>query len=181
VLSTDDPEIAAVGATLGLDVPFLRPPELAADDTPMLAVLQHALDAVGDEFDALCLLQPTSPVRAEGLIDECIELLDSTGADAVATVMPVPQEHNPHWVYECGPDGSLHLSTGEHTPIGRRQDLPAAFHRDGSVYVFRPSFVHAGRPYGQNLRGVVVDPTRAVNIDDPDDWARAEALIERGR
>ena len=57
VLSTDDAEIAATGANLGLDVPFLRPPELATDEAPMLSVLQHALEAVEDEFDALCLLQ----------------------------------------------------------------------------------------------------------------------------
>src|SRR5690242_9753178 len=67
VLSTDDPEIAEVGRTCGLQVPFLRPAPLARDDTPMLPVVQHAVrwaeSAEGEHVDAVCLLQPTAPFR----------------------------------------------------------------------------------------------------------------------
>ena len=76
ILSTEDPEIAEVGRTCGLEVPFLRPPELARDDTPTLPVLQHAvrtLEAAGDHYDAVCLLQPTNPFRQSHDIDACIQ------------------------------------------------------------------------------------------------------------
>jgi CMP-N-acetylneuraminic acid synthetase len=178
VLSTEDETIAALGTDLGLEVPFLRPPELAGDDTPMLAVLQHAIDSLPEAFDAVCLLQPTSPLRPAGLIDRCITLLDSSGADAVVTMVPVPAEHNPHWVYVRDAGGRLRLSTGEANPIGRRQDLPTALHRDGSVYVLRTEGIRRGIPYGDHLEAVVLEPATSVNIDDLDDWARAEALLE---
>lgn len=180
VLTTDDEAIAEVGSAAGLEVPFLRPVELADDQTPMIAVLQHAITALPEEYDAVCLLQPTSPLRPEGLIDRCIELRDTSAADAVVTVLPVPAEHNPHWVYLEAPDGSLHLSTGAPAPISRRQDLPPAYHRDGSVYVFGSEAIREGNPYGERVEGVVLDPHRSVNIDDLDDWARAEALIRSG-
>src|SRR6266542_3101672 len=140
VLSTDDAEIAEVGRECGLDVPFLRPAELALDDTPTLPALQHAvgfLEARGDRFDYICLLQPTQPLRTAEDIDRCIDLLLSENLDAVVSVLPVPHQYNPHWVYFRRPDGSLRLSTGESAPIPRRQELPPAFHRDGSVYVTR--------------------------------------------
>lgn len=188
VLSTDDPAIARLGEELGLDVPFLRPAALAGDTTPMLAVLQHALDELdrldgpgGDgPWNAVCLLQPTSPFRPPGLVDRCVERFEATGADAVVTMVPVPPEHNPHWVYEPGPDGRLRLATGEAEPITRRQDLPPAYHRDGSVYVFAAAGVRAGRPYGTHVEAVLADPADVVNIDTPEDWARAEARWERG-
>src|SRR5262245_47339603 len=93
VLSTDDETIARVGRGCGLDVPFVRPAHLAEDATPMLPVVQHALqwfDDNGVRFDAVCLLQPTSPLRRAADIDHCIEMLDATGADSVVTVLPVP-------------------------------------------------------------------------------------------
>lgn len=182
VLSTEDPAIARLGEELGLEVPFLRPPSLAEDDTPMLAVLRHALDELegsdaGEPYEAVCLLQPTSPVRAPGLVDRCVERFEATGADAVVTMVPVPAEHNPHWVYVAGPDGRLVLATGDAEPLSRRQDLPPAWHRDGCVYVLSAAGIRAGRPYGDRVEAVVQDPDRLVNIDDLEDWARAETLL----
>lgn len=182
VLTTDDVEIAETGRRLGLDVPFLRPAELARDETPMLPVVQHALRRVEEEtgarFDAVCLLQPTNPLRSPGLIDACVGLLETSGADAVVTVLPVPAEHNPHWVYFSARDGALRLSTGEAAPVARRQDLPPAFHREGSVYVTRRD-VLLGRNslYGERLVGYELRPEHSVNIDDLEDWARAERLL----
>ena len=106
ILSTDDEEIAAVGRAAGLDVPFLRPAELADDHSPTLAVLQHAvrwLEERGERYDAVCLLQPTNPLRTAVTIDACIARLVDTAADAVVTVLRVPAEYNPHWVYFAGP------------------------------------------------------------------------------
>jgi CMP-N,N'-diacetyllegionaminic acid synthase len=181
ILSTDDAEIAEAGRACGLDVPFIRPAELARDDTPMLPVVQHAvafLESRGERFDAVCLLQPTNPMRRAEDIDACVELLEASGADSVFTVLPVPAEYNPHWVYLRGPDGSLRLSTGEAAPISRRQELPPAYHREGGVYVVRRDVLMVGGSlYGARACGHLVDQARSVNIDLPEDWLRAESLL----
>lgn len=182
VLSTDDAEIAEVGRACGLEVPFLRPPELARDDTPTLPVMQDVvrrLEAAGDRFDAICLLQPTNPFRRSADVDACVDRLVGSGADAVVSVLAVPAEHNPHWVYFRDPDGALRLATGEAQPLPRRQLLPAAFHREGSVYVTRRDvLMERGSLYGDRVLGHEMDPARSVNIDTLADWARAEALVE---
>ncbi len=181
VLSTDDEEIAAVGRACGVSVPFLRPAELAQDTTPTLPVLQHALRWLmnaGETFDALCLLQPTNPLRRAADIDACIELFIKQQADTVFTVLRVPAEHNPHWVYFKSEDGSLRLSTGEAVPIPRRQELPDAFHREGSVYVARTyNVLERNTLYGSRVVGYEIDPARSVNIDTLEDWRRAETLL----
>jgi CMP-N-acetylneuraminic acid synthetase len=181
ILSTDDEEIAAVGRRCGLEVPFLRPPELARDDTPTLPVVQHAarwVEAEGDRFDAVCLLQPTTPLRRPETIDLCIRLLEGSDADAVVTLLPVPAEHNPHWVFFRTGDGLLRVSTGDAALIPRRQELPPAFHREGSVYVTRRNvLMEENSLYGTRLAGHPVDPAEAVNIDGPQDWERAERLL----
>jgi CMP-N-acetylneuraminic acid synthetase len=181
VLTTDDEEIATIGRQCGLRVPFLRPAELARDDTPTLPVVQHAvhwLERAGERYDAICLLQPTCPLRRPEDVDACIELLESSRADAVVTVLPVPWRHNPHWVYFRAPNGALRLSTGEAEPIPRRQSLPPAYHRAGSVYVTRRDVVMDGNSlYGRDLRGLVIDEQDFVDLDTADDWARAEQLI----
>lgn len=183
ILSTDDTEIARVGQDLGVDLPFMRPAELAADDTPTFPLILHAvetLEARGETYDAVCLLQPTNPLRTGADIDACIELLETSGADSVISVLPVPHAYNPNWVYLQQPDGRLALSNGAAEPISRRQDLPPAFHRDGSVYVARRSVITAGgNLYGKCIRGCVLDAARSINIDTEDDWEAAESLIAK--
>ncbi len=181
VLSTDDPEIAALGQRLGVEVPFERPASLAQDETPMVPVVAHAwrtLEAAGDHFDAVCLLQPTSPMRRARDIDACIALLDRAEVEAAVTVLPVPHEHNPHWVFEPTDDGFLRIATGESEPIPRRQELPPAYHRDGSVYVARRALVLDRETlFSPRLAAHPMDPDRHVNLDTSDDWRRAEALL----
>jgi CMP-N-acetylneuraminic acid synthetase len=182
VLSTDDEAIAAAGRRCGLDVPFLRTAELARDDTPTLPVVRHALDTLemlDEAFDAVCLLQPTSPFRRAADIDACVAMLEERELDAVVSVLPVPTEHNPHWVYFENGTGLLRLATGEDQPIPRRQELPPAFHRDGSVYVTRCEVVMGGSLYGRRLGGYVMpDASRSVNLDTPADWERAERILQ---
>lgn len=162
-------------------VPFLRPPDLAQDDTPTLPVVQHAvreLEAAGSGFDAVCLLQPTSPLRSAGQIDGCIELLKRCGADCAVTVLPVPLEFNPHWVLLKDSDGALRWSTGEVEPIPRRQSLPPAYHREGSVYVSRRDIImEGGSLYGRRVVGYEIEPGTTVNIDNEEDWMRVEKLM----
>lgn len=181
ILSTEDREIAAVGRECGLEVPFLRPAELAGDETPSLPVIQHAiewLEARGDSYDVICLLEPTSPLRRAETIDSCLTLLEKGSADAVVSVIPVPFHFNPHWAYFKCEDGTLRLSTGENEPIARRQDLPTAYCRDGSVYATRRDVIMKQNSiYGRRLVGCVVEGDAAVSIDTPDEWKLVESLL----
>jgi CMP-N,N'-diacetyllegionaminic acid synthase len=181
IVSTDDPEISEVAHSLGLETPFLRPAELAQDETPTFPVVLHAviaMESMGDKYDAVCLLQPTNPLRTSQDIDACIRLLESSGADSVISMLQVPDSYNPKWVYWRTADGRMELSTGDAEPISRRQDLPKAFHREGSVYVTRRDvlFEH-GNLYGNDVRGYQMNPERSVNIDTEDDWQRVEHVM----
>ena len=180
IVSTDDPEIAEIARAAGAEAPFLRPAILAADDTPTLPVVLHALEMAektDQPFDAVCLLQPTNPLRTAQLIDDCIRQFISSEADTLVSVLPVPAKYNPHWVYFSDLDGSLRLSTGVEPPISRRQDLPPAFHREGSIYLTRRRvLVELHSLYGARTIGYPVDPEWSINIDTPADWERAEQL-----
>ena len=181
VVSTEDEEIAKVAREVGLEVPVMRPVDLAKDTTPSLPVVQHmvrALEDMGDRYDAICLLQPTSPFRRASEIDGCLALLDSSGADSVVSVLPIPVDHHPYWAYLVGDDGVLRLATGEAAPTTRRQDLPPAVHRNGSVYAMRRDVLMEGNSlYGARTVGFTVDGVRSVNIDTLDDWAHAETIL----
>lgn len=176
ILSTEDAEIAEIGRQCNLEVPFLRPPELARDETPTLPVVRHALESLAAEnFDAVCLLQPTNPLRRAIDIDNCLELLETTGATAIVSVLPVPLKYHPRWVYWRDNEGRIVLSTGEAAPIARRQDLPPAFHRDGSVYAIRAETVlHGDSLYGKDVRSYLMDSNYSANIDTEEDWLEVE-------
>ena len=109
VLSTDDEEIAEVGRAWGLEVPFLRPLELARDDTPTIPVLQDVvrkLEANGESYDAILTLQPTTPLRRPEDIDGAITLLEQSGADAVISFVEVGEKH-PSRMKFIGEDGHV--------------------------------------------------------------------------
>jgi CMP-N-acetylneuraminic acid synthetase len=184
VLTTEDEEIARVGREWGVEVPFLRPKELAEDDTPTLPVVLHALrecEKTDGEYDAVCLLQPTAPFRKGEWIDACIDLLEESGADAVVTVCRIPEEYHPRWALEKGSGGWLRFVGGQGVPP-RRQELPAAYHREGSVYVSRRRVLVEGSLYGERLAGYEVSGEETVNLDTEADWRRAEGMIaEMGR
>ncbi len=181
ILSTDDPEIAEIGREFGAEVPFMRPADLAHDTTPTLPVVEHALLTLrdmGDEYDAVCLLQPTNPLRRAADIDACVNLLAGSDADSVISVLPVPHEYNPRWVYWSTNGGSLSISTGDSEPITRRQDLPPAVHRDGTVYVTRTKTILNDKSlYGSKIHGYKIDSQYSANIDTEDDWVSTEKRL----
>lgn len=178
ILNTDDEEIAETGRKYGLEVPFIRPSDLAEDTTPTLPVVLHTLmklKKAGENYDAVCLLQPTNPLRRAEDIDNCIEIFENTGVDSVVSVLPVPAEFNPKWVYWRDGLGKLILTGGESEPITRRQDLPPAFYRDGSVYVTRSYVVlDHGSLYGESIQSYLMNPEYSINIDTEEDWQRLE-------
>ena len=99
ILSTDDPAIAEAARALGCEVPFLRPPELARDDTPHLPVMQHAVEwlAAHDSYhpDLVLILQPTSPLRRAEHMREAVSLAQTSAADSVVGVSAVPVHYHP--------------------------------------------------------------------------------------
>lgn len=182
VLSTEDSRIAEVGKTLGLAVPFLRPESLATDKSPTLPVICHALDWLaqrGEHFDAVCLLQPTNPFRTSAEIETGVALLKQQAADTVLSIRSVPKEFHPAWVYLASNDGHLHLANGDAQPLPRRQDLPPAYHRDGSIYITRTQVIRETHSlYGKKTCGF--EPTSPyLNLDTLEDWRRAEAMLSK--
>jgi CMP-N-acetylneuraminic acid synthetase len=182
LVSTDDDHIAQLSREAGAQVPFMRPAALAMDNSPTLDTVIHAVNYYAQQgklFDAVCLLQPTCPFRTTADIDQAIANFISSACDSLISVLEVPHHYNPHWVYEPqGDNGLLKIATGETSIIIRRQDLPKAYHRDGSIYLTKTEVLLAQRSlYGQSIGYVVLDSDRHVNIDTPADWAKAEHLL----
>ncbi|PYX44546.1 MAG: acylneuraminate cytidylyltransferase [Acidobacteria bacterium] len=185
LLSTDDAEIAATGKSVGLEVPFVRPSALAQDSTPMIEVVLHAIhwaESQGEHYDAICLLQPTSPLRSAKTIDRCISELWEREADCAISVRPVPLEYNPHWVYMETPEGLLKPSVGGDEPITARQLLPPAYHRDGLVFAARTQSVLAHKSlYGTRTVGVVSPEEEACDLDSQEQWEWLEKRMKAMR
>ncbi len=184
ILSTEDEEIAEVGRRCGLDVPFLRPMELARDDSPTMPVVQHALSYLetnGEHFDAVCILQPTTPLRRAEDIDGAIELLERTGADSVISFVDVGEKHPARMKY-IGSDGQvIDPPFAEQFEGQRRQDLPNLYLREGSIYLTRTSVIMEQSSFkGDDCRAYIIPEDRAVNIDTPFDFFLAEQMLKYG-
>ena len=180
IVSTDDEEIAIAAEISGCKPPFIRPSELAQDTSTSIEVVQHAIAFFEKQnifFDAVCLLQPTSPFREKGFIDAAIRKFIEKQSDSLVSVLPVPHEYNPHWTFEETKEGFLKIATGDAVMIPRRQELPKAFHRDGSVYITKTSVIKKGSFLGESVAYIESNPDFYVNIDTMEDWKQAEALI----
>lgn len=183
VVSTDDSVIAEHAKALGVEVPALRPAELAGDDTPILPVLLDLLDTLASQGgaapDAVCLLQPTSPLRTAADIDAAAALLTASGADAVVSVVPVPHHCSPVSVMSADADGVLSpYLPGEATHTTRRQDKPAVVARNGpAVLITRAATLRSGSLYGGRCVGYPMPRERSIDIDEPLDLVIAEALL----
>ncbi len=182
ILSSDDPMTMAVGRDCGLEVPFERPKNLAGDKVPTLSVIRHTLNFYQEQgyfFDAVCLLQVTNPFRTIKLLNEAIEKFINKDTDSLISVRKVPHEFNPHWTFEVDRNDNLKIATGEKNLISRRQDLPAAFHRDGSIYLTKVESITKGNSmYGMSISYIEAPEETYVNIDTPQDWKRAELLAK---
>lgn len=179
VVSTDSTRIAELALALGAEVPCLRPAELALDETPMLPVVQHAivaLESLGWSPEIILLLQPTAPLRRPEHLRRAVEELVEERCDAVVSVVAIPAHFSPHYAMRIDagrlvpymPDGDRYT---------RRQDVPTAYSRDGTVYACRGDVVMAGSLYGRDCRPLVLSEEETVNIDTMSDWERAEARV----
>ncbi|MCC9071695.1 acylneuraminate cytidylyltransferase family protein [Flavobacterium sp. F-65] len=182
IVSTEDEQIKVVANNLGIKVPFMRPIELAEDNTRTIDVIIHALQWYQNQnvfFDAVCLLQVTSPFRTLEFLDKAIEKFIEKESDSLVSVQRVPHEYNPHWAFELNEEGNLKIATGETEIISRRQELPIAYHRDGSFYITKTKvLLEEYSLYGKSTAFIESDPKFYINIDTMDDWKKAEEMIQ---
>jgi CMP-N,N'-diacetyllegionaminic acid synthase len=182
IVSTDDERVTDCAKLLGLAV-LTRPAALAADDTPMLPVLQHAIAAMrsdGFNADIVVLLQPTSPLRRAEHIDAAIEWLERTRGDSVVSVVAVPHQFNPTSVMRLD-EGRLKPFLDGPTAT-RRQDKPPAYARNGpAVLAVHARVIESGSLYGNETWPLVMGPEESIDIDTPDDLRFGEYLIARVR
>jgi CMP-N-acetylneuraminic acid synthetase len=183
IVSTDDVAIISVAENIGLEVPFIRPNNLADDKSPTLPVILHALEYLeskGEYFDAVCLLQVTSPFRTLQFLDEAIQQFINKGSDSLLSVLEVPHEFNPHWTFELDKHQLLKIATGEEDIITQRQILPKAYHRDGSLYITKTAVLKEQNSlYGKTISHIESPKDYYVNIDTLQDWEKAEKLVNK--
>jgi N-acylneuraminate cytidylyltransferase len=187
IVSTDSEEIAEVARRHGGDVPFLRPAELATDTTPTAPVLAHALAAAEDEegqaYDALLLLEPTSPCRTPDRLGAAVErLLADDDADGLVSVSE--PTFNPIAVgVRTGADGTLGRYFPEAAGTTRRQDAPPYLRINGAFYVWKCGFIRRLRRSWLDEgvhRGFEIPEKEAFSIDDEYEFALIQALVDAG-
>ncbi len=173
VISTEDEEIADIAQSYGAEVPFLRPAELAKDETPSITIVLHALEQFS-EVEQILLLQPTSPLRTTSDIDEIVKL--SREHQAPAAVSVCESSKHPYWMFSFGKDRILSPFTGN--PIAtRRQDLPKAYILNGALYLAKTDWIQQNRSFfSPETIGYVMPPERSVDIDTLLDWEWVEFL-----
>jgi len=158
IVSTEDEEIASISRRYGAEV-LPRSPELATDEITTLPVLQEVLKKI--DADIVVLLQCTSPVRDENLIDRCIQKFIDSQADSLATGFMCN-------LFEWG------------TYSARRQDLQPFFHDDGNVFVISADLIRKGKLFGEMNEIELIDREQNFEIDDEFDfWLNEQILYRR--
>ncbi len=180
ILSTDDDEIADIGRKVGLEVPFIRPVDLAKDESSVVDVISHALGWLGQERgivpELIMLLQPTSPFRHPELLLQAVKMLEDPSVDGVIGVKPIYR--NLATLFYA--DENMHM-----LPLGgsekletRRQDVGAMYTPNGTLFLLRAKKLHGPKGFFcENIRGVLMDQISSIDIDDVLDWKLAEAVV----
>jgi len=187
IVSTDDEEAAGIARARGCEVPFMRPASLAADDTPHLPVMQHALTWLREREayvpDSVMILLPTSPLRQPSHITDAVALLSQTGADSVVGVDELPAHFHPMRAMTIDADGWARLFVGD-APVkrrpGRRQDMPPLWIPNGAIYLFRTDVLFdpiEPSLYGDRVAAYRMPPPYGLNIDEPGDWQVVERAL----
>jgi CMP-N,N'-diacetyllegionaminic acid synthase len=179
-LSTDDLEVAALGREYGVEVPFMRPAELAGDTSPVIDATLHALAWLADHLqykpDYLMLLQPTSPFRSSEDVDAAIRLAEMSDADAVVSVAPAA--HHPYLLKTVAENGRLRPWVSSPLNTARRQDLPPVHIVNGAIYLVRRTVLLTQKTWcPETALAYVMPEERSMDIDTPWDLKVAEALL----
>jgi CMP-N-acetylneuraminic acid synthetase len=180
-LSSDDPEVLAEADDLPAVVRVRRPPELAGDHATAFDALTHALEVVeagdGPRFDAVAIVQCTSPFTAPEDLAGAVEMLERTGAGSVVTIARVDAIQHPLKLKQM--EGDRLLPFIEDDGMRASYELPPLWRRNGSAYVTRRSVIEAGEILAEDVRGYEMPSERSLDIDTPTDLAFAEFLIGR--
>ena len=179
VVSTDDPEIAAVSRDFGAEVPFLRPAELATDTAKAVDNYIYTVERISREggvaIDSFAVLLPTSPLRESGDIDAAVEMFFERNADSVVSY--VPEMHPVVWHKYLRADGSFEDIFD--SSLANRQELRTSYYPNGAVYVFRTETIKAKKYYTDKSYAYVMPRSRSVDIDNLEDFELAEFLLRR--
>ena len=186
IVSTDDAEIAKVARRYGVDVPFMRPADLAGDGVPMFPVLQHAVRTVeamdNVHLDWVLLLQPTAPFRTPQDIESALDLAAGGGCDSVISVVQVFAVH-PNLMKRIENDRLLPFCFEEQEGTRRQDYQPPAYMRNGAIYLTRRAvLMEQNSIWGQVIRPYIMPEERSVSIDSEMDMKLAELMLaERSR
>jgi CMP-N,N'-diacetyllegionaminic acid synthase len=184
ICCTDDNDIAKVAQLYGLEVPWLRPRNLALDESLVAEVVEHALTVFhkkhGISFTHIVLVQATSPTVFSEDIDLAINLALEKNADTVISGFHVGQYH-PSAMYKCNIDGSIKWLLDESNRMARRQDLEPIFLRTGLVYVIKANLILEKKTiYGERIFSIQIPKERSITIDEENDFKIAEILLSGG-
>lgn len=183
IVSTDNEEIADVARAWGAEVPFMRPAELAQDNSPEWLAWQHAIHELQKEanepkIDCLISLPTTSPLRAVEDVEACAAKFFKTGADVVITIQET--DRNPYFnMVILDKEESAHIAVKNNLGVTRRQDAPSVFDMTTVAYAVKPEFVLKSKSlFEGNVKAVKVPRERAIDIDNEWDFKVAEALLK---
>lgn len=183
LLSTDDPEIAEIGRRVGLDAPFMRPTELASDEAGAESVALHALDWLASERsahpNAVMWLQPTSPFRTPSSLSTAVSMLSGGGISGVVGVKSVLRSLRT--LFYANEQMELAPVDSSDTSPNRRQAVRHLFTPNGALYLVPAIELRSSSSFfPPHCRGIEMDQIASLDIDDPLDWAVAEALCAAG-
>jgi len=182
IVSTDSEEIAEVARAFGAEVPFIRPQELARDDSPEWLAWRHGLNFLSEsegEFpDVMVSVPATAPLRSPLDIEKCLDQFEQGGADIVITATDA--HRNPYFnMIKINSDGTVGLVNPPLQPIARRQDAPIVYDMATVCYVVNPDFVMTHDAVFQGrVKCVLVPPERAIDIDTLLDFEIAQVLFK---
>lgn len=176
ILSSDDQEIISIARDFQCEVPFIRPAELARDDTPGIEPVLHAMEVLPEKYDYIVLLQPTSPLRKVEDIDSCIERCLGNNAPACVSVTAVSD--NPYWMFILDMNMQMRPYLEFNDSHFRRQELPALYALNGAVYVGESGFLKAERSFvGSGTVAYPMPASRSADIDEEADFEFCEWMI----
>lgn len=180
-VSTDSEEYARIAREYGADVPFFRSAELSGDTAGSWDVVRWTVEQyakLGQEFDCVTLLQPTSPLRVAKDIQNAYQIMQDKQADAVVGVCEM--DHSPLWSNTLPEDGSMNGFLDRAANIGR-QKLPVFYRINGAIYMMKASLLAQAETalYGEGTYAYIMPKQRSIDIDDEFDFVIAEAIIEK--
>ena len=181
VVSTDDAEIAEISRDLGAQVPFIRPIDLASDQAQSSPVIEHAVHFMenikGFKYDAVLMLQPTSPLRTSKHINESLDLFTSQDCDSVVSIVSVGGNH-PFRMKRLVGDQLINYIDQGFWDMSPRQSLPNVYIRNGAIYLIsRDTLIQSHQLIGNKCLGYVMNDSDSTNIDTPIDLKVSELLL----